>query len=155
MKKYKSPPTAGPAETRARCKKLPLPTPFTWRNHWFMEEEDWRECVGEQVEPLFGKEGYYLHRHKNVAWVEFDGMAFLYRDRAAFEFALEVSEGNNRLDEYVYQAIGLLIRERVIHWRGHNSNLWKAYHTERTMRQLRDIERGMHLYCVADRTTHV
>lgn len=138
MRKFKFPKPAGPAEARAQCKKLPLPRIFALRNHP-LHGNDWLDVVGARVEPLFHKEGYYLRRHSGLTWVEFDDMAFLYRDRAAFGYELAISEGNNRLEDHIYKALGLLICERVIHWRGPNANLWHACQIEHQMRTLRHI----------------
>lgn len=138
MQKFKIPPSTNRLQRMARCKKLSLPTVFERRNHP-LYAKDWQACVGLPTEPLFHKDGYYLDRFSGTTWVEFDDRAFLYRDRATFEYELTISQGNNRIEDRVYKALMTLISDGVIRSRGPHAALWQIVHTEHQIRTLRHI----------------
>ena len=57
-----------------KLKVFPLTFPFN------NEKEFWEDCVKEKdrIEPIFNRNGYYLDRENDLAWIEINGEAWKY-----------------------------------------------------------------------------
>ena len=90
---------------KRRYKVLSLESPFDSSKEW------WEGCVKEEnrINPIFNRNGYYFDREKQIAWLEINGEAWLYDTKKDFQFALDHNEGNNRIHNDVFQAIGVIM----------------------------------------------
>lgn len=111
-------------------KMLPLDFPFD------LSRRMWGDCVEERykTEPVFNRNGYYLDRYFGVTWLEINGEAWLYGSREDFQYRLDHSDGNNRIHDDLYKAIGVVIKNRLS-----DKKLKKLYDIETQMRMLREI----------------
>lgn len=71
-------------------------------------EEEWLECMGHPIEPIFNRNGYYLDRISGLTWCELNGKAWKYDTRKGFEYLIKASEGNNVLAPDIVKALKLL-----------------------------------------------
>ena len=67
-------------------------------------------------------------------WLEINGEAWIYGNKENFQFELDHSKGNNRISDEVFQAIGVLIKNKIA-----DKRLWKIYCIEYEIRELRKI----------------
>ena len=119
-------------------KVLPLDSPFT------CDKEYWEECVEEKnrIKPVFNRNGYYYNRYTKTSWLEINGEAWKYyvsqydknSMREHYQYALDISIGNNRMMPEVFNAIGILMKNRAA-----SREQKHKYYIERDMRGLREI----------------
>lgn len=99
---------------KRRYKVLPLPT---WAGVRLspLFDRSWQLCLEhcEVITPVFNRNGFYLDRKTGRAWIEREGKAWVYQDRKNFQFQLDNNPGNNRLENRVYEAIGVLVNEGI------------------------------------------
>ncbi len=92
---------------RNRYKVLPLSFPFN------LPKEYWLSCVKtkDKIKPVFKRNGYYLDRQTKQTWLEIKGKAWKYSEYDHFIYQLETSEGNNWMEDRIFNALQLLMRE--------------------------------------------
>ena len=119
---------------RRRFKVLPLTFPFDAPKEW------WKDCVEtkDKIEPRFNRDGLYFDRQTRESWLEIDGEAWLYGAPEYFLHELAMSDGNNRMEECVFQALKTLRNHRVFSWRS-EPRLEKLLQQETDKRQLRAV----------------
>jgi len=109
-----------------RLKVLHLDSRYKW------PKETWQHMVGEQIPPVFHRDGFYFDRHLQRTWIEVGGEAFRYSDPEFFRLELELSDGNNRIHPKLFEAIGTVLAY------GHRDpKLQKIWMIEDYHRQLR------------------
>jgi hypothetical protein len=130
--------------THRRFKILPLSFPFT------QERDLWIECVQvkNKIAPHFYRDGYYFDRQTKRAWLEIDGEAWLYGsgNPDGFKRELYMQDGNNAVEDRVYNAIGLLISSRIIKY-STSKEIYELYYLESAKRQCRSVYVNSRIEC--------
>lgn len=110
---------------KRRYKVMPMPYHFEY------DRRTWHDLISEEnrIEPVFNRNGFYLDRQTRLTWVEVNGEAWLYLSFDAFRFDLLHNDGNNRMNNHIFEAIKTLIDARLA-----DKRLKELYKIEETMR---------------------
>jgi hypothetical protein len=126
---------------KRRYKVLPLNFPFN------QPYEVWKGCAGDEIIPLFCRNGRYMDRKWKMVWIEVDGRAWRHPFGVEM-FLFDVAHiGANRLEDHVFQALDTLLHtpRTGVSWRSH-PDLYEKWSVEDTLRAGDQIRRENQLH---------
>lgn len=126
---------------KTRYKKLGLRFPFT------LDKDFWEECVEEsnRINPVFNSNGFYYDRLTQKVWLEINGEAWYYNNKAHFLYDLNLETAKqNRLHKDVINAIEILQKYRFVSKR--QSDL---LHWEYNVQMIRKVHLDSRLHAIS------